>query len=362
MKYLAPLFITILLAIPAIGLTQKSNETQYQVLDAGNQIPYFSFASSRGDEWLIGNANELFHITKNNTYDLAPTLKENNFLSIRKIATDGQNWLVLGDSTLWNAQPDLAFLYDGMYFKNISNILYNIPDHEWIGNISGKQGLWLITTDKNIYLWHNALSELSPLELPLAFKEPRVSDIELTPITKGWLLSFIQQNGPKSIAHGYPIFDRRIFYYDGNTIQETTSLYKNISSLSAIGSNGKYAIIIGAIFSTDKLTPEFAYFESTGLEVKQIQLPKNNIFNNSLSAHRQPFLSGGRIVWTGKSWLIHDNINILEFTKASDLISYSQTEYTIINSAYGSNKQAVLVGYQKQNNSIVPKIELFTAK
>ena len=365
MKFIAPFLLLVLILMPIKGFTQVIPDTTsetYTQLDPNNHIPYYSFASSRGDEWLVGNSNQLFHVSKDATYDLVPQLKEHGYLSIRKVATDGRSWLILGDTTLWNSKPDLAFLYDGIYLKDISEILYNIPDHEWIGNISGKQGLWLITTDKNIYLWHNALANIMPLELPQAFKEPRVSDIELIPVAKGWLLSFIQQNGPKSISHGYPLFDRRVFFYDGETTQETTSLYKNISSLSAIGSNGKKAIFIGAIFSAEKLAPEYAYFESTGLDVKQMPLPNNNIFNNSLPAQRQPFLSNGKITWSGTSWIMHDNKNVAEFFNNTQLNSYHQNNFTIINSGYGAGNNALLVGYQIQKNTITPRMENYFIK
>ena len=246
----------------------KSSEIPATTLDSHINLPYISFVKSRGNDWLVGNPNQLFHVMPERILDLTPDLAKFGMSDIRQIATDGSGWLVVGDMNTWQSKPDIAMHYDGMYWKNVSQMIRSLPHDEWIGEIVGKQGIWYIVTDKHLYAWHDALSEPAIIRLPESFKEPRTSSINIHPVQYGWMLNFEQKNGPKSIAAGHDIIDRRFFFFDGQNFQELTSLFGNLSNYSTIGSNGGNILVIGATINADSTI--YKAYLSDGIKVTNV--------------------------------------------------------------------------------------------
>jgi len=157
-------------------------------LDTTVSYPLLSLASSRGTEWLAGNPNQLFQVTsQGKIFDLTPDLKKFGFQKIRQVACDGQNWLVIGDSSPWFTQPDLAFRYDGVYWKNVSPVMAALPPQEWVGRIVGKHGLWIIPTNRSLFVWQSSLKQIVNVSLPNELVRNGYQELKLYPIRKaGW--------------------------------------------------------------------------------------------------------------------------------------------------------------------------------
>jgi hypothetical protein len=356
-------FLSILIAITfltpslahAASWQDRSSEIPTTYLDKYVSIPYISFSKSRGNDWLAGNQNQLFHVLPDRIIDLTPDLKKFGFGNIRQISTDGNVWLILGDAHIWQSKPDIAMIYDGKYFKNVSTFLKTIPRDEWINQITGKQGLWYIVTDKNIYSWHSALSAPSKITTPSSFKEPRVSAITIHPVTHGWILNFEQKNGPKSISQGRNITDRRFFFFDGQNFQELTSLFSNMSNFSTIGSNGSNILAIGSVINNDSTI--FKAFLSDGINITDVSSNLKTILPANIPSYSQLFLNIGNIAWSGSAWVFtNDTKNLAIWYQNQQPKLLANTYDNIIDVGYGKSGTILMSGYNTNVANIFPRL------
>ncbi len=362
-KPLFLLLITCLLVTPiktdSAQWRDLSDQIPQTVLDEYVEIPYISFAVSRGTDWLSGNPNQLFHVLQDKIIDLTPDLKEFGLTGIRQVATDGSAWFIMGDAHVWQSFPDMALIYDGKYYTNISNVIHHIPSDEQITQITGKQGLWYLVTDKNIYLWHQVLNSPAKIDLPNAFKEPRLSGIKLHPVKNGWIAEFEQKNGPKSLKSGQDVLDKRLFYFEGSRFQELTSLFDNISNYSTIGSNGTHILLIGAKINSDGF--RYKAFISDGITITDVTASCSSILPAQINPESQNFLTQSQIVWSGNSWtFINSNKQIAAWQPNTTAKILPQTLDNFIISGYGKHGQTLLGGYRNENGLLLPRLVLFS--
>jgi hypothetical protein len=337
----------------------RSAEIPTTTLDEYIKIPYLSISKSRGRDWLAGNPNQLFHVLPDRTIDLTPTLKEFGLGSIRQVATDGKVWLIIGDANIWQSRPDLAFIYDGKYFNNVSNIFRNLPKDEWIGQITGKDGLWYIATDKNIYIWHSALNEAAKISVPNSFKEPRLSFLRMHAVSHGWIIEFEQKNGPKSISLGKTITDRRFFFFDGQNYQELTSLFGNISNFSTVGTNGGNILVIGAVINNSSY--HYKAFLSDGIKVNDVSGHLKNLLPQSIPPSVQHFLNQATITWSGNSWIFANatnNLSIWNQSKQPQILKDPVDNFLDI--GYSKNGTVLISGYKQKQGSLTPLLLQFS--
>ncbi len=336
----------------------RSAEIPETVLDSYMDLPYLSFVQSRGNDWLAGNPNRLFHVLPDKTIDLTPDLIEFGFSNIRRVSTDGSGWIVLGDARVWQSRPDLAFHYDGMYWKNISHIVRSLPRDEWIGDIAGKQDMWYIATDKNIYGWHTAFDEPVKIKLPESFLEPRVSELRLHSVLHGWIIEFEQRNDPKSLALGRIVIEKRFFFFDGQNFNEITSALGNPSSYAAIGTNGHDLLVISASITPKQIvyqakTTDGKNFSDNGKKLAPILPP-------DILPASQLFLNQSKIIWTGSAWLIVSPSNQSAIWQpATDAKLLPPTIDTFINAGYGKNGVVLLAGYKNNQGVLSPRLVQF---
>jgi len=327
------------------------------VLDAHVNLPYFSFSVSRGNDWLVGNTNQLFHVSADTVLDLTPDLQKFGFNNIRQVATDGSGWLIVGDISTWQTKPDIAMHYDGKYWKNVSTAIRLLPHDEWIGEITGKQGVWYFVTDKNIYLWHDALSEPAKITLPGAFKEPRTSSISIHPVQYGWMLNFEQKNGPKSIYAGRDVIDRRFFFFDGQNFQEQTSAFGNLSNYSTIGSNGANILVMGAVINAK--TVDYKAYLSNGKNITDLSGHLKDLLPQNISPNSQYFLTQSKITWSGESWIFTNTSNKMAFWNQSHKPKFlPDAPFNILGVGYGKHGTVLISGY-KNTEPPSPALTLF---
>ncbi|GEM_PF-982865 len=312
-------------------------------LDEYAEAPYLSFATSRGDQWLAGNKNQLFLVSDKTVKDLTPELKNSGFVSIRQVAGDGQAWLVIGDSSFWNAQPDLAYLYDGMYWKNVSFLMYNLPPEEWVGQAVGKRGLWVIPTSEGVYQWDTALTQPAAVAYPAAFREPGVSDVNFHAVEDGWVAEFTQPNGPKTKLYGSPVYDRRFFFFDGTSFKEITGMFKGLGDRSVVASNGGRIFAFGVARDMAKKVSIQA-FESDGRGAADKSGAARRLWD---IRDTRPLLIEGRAAWMGKGWLLSDTQKNLAFCDTTTCRKLNASRDNFLEAGYGKNGSALLVGYAR---------------
>ncbi|MBD3281639.1 hypothetical protein GF391_02730 [Candidatus Uhrbacteria bacterium] len=329
-------------------------------LDKYIELPYLSISVSRGHDWLAGNPNRLFHAMNDGSIDLTPRLKDYGFTSIRRVATDGSSWLIIGDAEVWQTRPDLAFIYDGKYLKNVSHVIRDLPRDEWISQITGKNGLWYFITDKGIYAWHNALTQPAKISLPDSFKEPRIGNPKMHSVKHGWIVEFTQKHGPLSIAHARDITDRRFFHFDGQNFQELSSLFgNNMSGDSIIGTNGGNILIMGAVY--DMLSYNYRAYLSDGKRVTEVTPALNALLPQQIKPTSQIFLNQTTVIWTGKSWLLHNNKrNLATWEQSSPARLLPDTSDIILAAGYGKKGNALLAGYKKNEANTNPRLLLYS--
>ena len=365
MNYRLIAFTALLFLLPVISKAEskitwqdRSQEIPQTVLDEHISSAYLSFSASRGDEWLVGNPNQLLQVLPDKTINLTPQLSDIGYKNIRQVASDGEGWLIIGDSSIWLSESDLAFRYDGMYWKNVSHILTSLPAQEWLGTVIGKHGIWIIPTEHHLYMWHEALNEPAIIPLPDALNEPRVSPLSFNAVREGWIVDFVQQNGPKSIVWGSPQYDKRFFFFDGQNFQEITSKLGSPSIYSALGSNGNEILLIGAITSPKDNTFQFVALRTDGQKIINVTRNFRYIFSNNLTLPQQPFLTQSRITWNGKTWILIDQAkNCATFDNTNPVASCGLTKDTFLNLGYGLNGKTISVGFAKnQQNQIIPRL------
>ncbi len=336
----------------------RSAEIPATVLDGYVDLPYLSFVQSRGSDWLAGNPNRLFHVLPDKIIDLTPDLMKFGFSNIRQISTDGSGWIILGDAHVWQTQPDLAMHYDGMYWKNISHVIRSIPRDEWIGDVAGKQGMWYIATNKNLYGWHTAFDEPVKIQVPESFLEPRASELRLHSVLHGWIIEFEQKNDPKSLALGQTVIEKRFFFFDGQNFNEITSALDNPSSYATTGTNGHDLLVISV-----SITPErFQYHAKTtnGKNFSDNDKKISPILPRDILPTSQLFLNQSKIIWTGSAWLIISPSNQTAiWHPATNAKLLPPTTDTFINAGYGKNGIVLLTGYKNNQGTLTPRLVQF---
>ncbi|MFZ6015300.1 MAG: hypothetical protein ACOYUZ_03000 [Patescibacteria group bacterium] len=360
---LRPLFFCLIISLVIApqsfandGWRDASDLIPQTYLDDRIHLPYLSFIKSRGQEWLIGNPNQLFKYSETEIIDLTPKLKQIGFKNIRQIAGDGQSWLIIGDSSIWLQAPDLFFHYDGNYLKDISSTFQHLADDDYVGQISGKQGMWLIPTKYSLYAWHSSLLNPYKINLPDSFKEPRLQEPRIYPIVNGWIIDFVQKNGPKSIASGNDQLDRRFFYYHDDQFQEITSALGNLSHISILQSNGQQLLAMGSSFVDINKSVYRAYL-TDGNHFQDISNDFAKIFNPDVPDKFQPYINQGFITNIGRNWIIADSThNALLYHHPS--ISKISGQKILLNSGYGTN-HAIFVGYKIKDGQNLPALLIY---
>ncbi len=318
-------------------------------LDDYADTPYLSMVTSRGDQWLAGNKNQLFMVNGDKIKDLTPDLKDFGFVSLRQVAGDGQSWLVIGDSGFWNAQPDLAFVYDGVYWKNVSYLMSNLPPEEWVGHAVGKRGLWVIPTSHGVYIWDSSLTQPASVAYPAAFREPGVSDINFHAVENGWVAEFTQANGPKSKAFGSRVLDRRFFFFDGTSFKEITGAFRGLGDRSVVGSDGTKIFAFGVSRTLPK-TASIQGLLSDGNSTQDLARIVRRLWD---IRETRPLLVNGKAVWTGKGWLLTDENNNLAICDVAVCRMQKKTRDTVLDAGYGNAGRALLVGYARDANGML---------
>lgn len=333
--------------------TNRSAEIPNTVLDPYRTDPYFTIASGRGKDWLAGNSNQLFHVLSDRILDLTPALAERGFKFVRQVATDGSGWLVIGDSSLTLQHADLAFHYDGMYWKDARGLLNGLSPAAWIGDISGMHGLWILPGETDVRLWHDALDTPAQIPYPPSFREPHEGSLEFYPVHNGWIATFAQKNGAKTMAHGQPRTDRRFFFFDGQSFSEQTASFQGLSGDSALGTRGDELLVFGLAYAEDHLNPIPRAFLADGARIRPLPA-----LQSSLSRQAPALFSGGMLVWDGIRWNFFNAFqDWFSIEHDADFIAHSKTRDIFFATGYGLDGNLLLAGYQiDPQNNIIPTL------
>ncbi|MDD5726092.1 MAG: hypothetical protein PHC53_01620 [Patescibacteria group bacterium] len=341
-------------AEPALRWTNLSSSVPTTTLDQTASYPLLSFASSRGTEWLAGSPNQLFQVTsKGKIFDLTPDLKKFGFQKIRQVASDGQSWLVIGDSSPWFSQPDLAFRYDGIYWKNVSPVMASLPPQEWVGQIVGKRGFWIIPTSRSLIVWQSSLKTIANIPLPPEIVQNQYQEMIFYPLRIGWLMDVKTSAG-------------RCFYvFDGQNFKRADRSLGAINQTTTLASNG------AAILSLTALSPTISPLskgEGGGGKPTIVATYFDGQSSRRLDQHFISFVDNKRkeilffpeagMVWDGKSWLLKDyRKHLMLFNGRAPVSRLPDTRDTFIDSAYGASGLALHVGYNKNSQGdLVPRL------
>jgi len=327
-----------------LSWSDLSSKIPATVLDEHVAMPVFSFAASRGDEWLAGNPNQLVQVTSKSVIDLTPALKDSGFRGIRQIASDGQQWLVVGDSGYWQAEPDLAYRYDGKYWTNVSFIMAQLPAQEWVGQIVGRRGNWLIPTKRGLYMWNTGLEQIAAVKLPEYLTAERQTPLAFYPIRDAWLIAATE--GDKL----------RIFRFDGERTNEITSQFAGLSHDAVIATNGLEVLAAGLTQSGK--TQIVTAVLSDGVRAANVS---RSIITMDKAKQKNPthsFWTDGCAVWNGKYWIVWDaekNMAVFDGRVVSRLPA---TRDRFLEAGYGSGGSALFVGYSSDHGIMRPKLVL----
>lgn len=334
-------------AVSALRWTDLSAQIPTTTLDQTDSYPLLSFASSRGTEWLAGNPNQLFQVTsKGKVFDLTPDLKKFGFQKIRQVASDGQNWLVVGDSSPWFTQPDLAFQYDGVYWKNVSAVMTSLPPQEWIGQIVGKRGLWIIPTSRSLVIWQSSLKTIANIPLPSELTQNGYRKMNFYPLRNSWLMAVETSSG------------RYFYLFDGQNFQRADRFLGVTNLTTTLASNGGAVLSLTALTDPKKPAVIATYFDGQ--------------FSRRLDQHFASFVDGKKkeilffpeagMVWDGKSWILKDYLKHFSiFNGRSPASRLPDTRDFFIDSAYGTSGAALHVGYNKNNHgALIPRLVMTT--
>lgn len=328
--------------------TDLSTQIPQTALDQNIAYPLLSFSSSRGTEWLAGNPNQLFQVTsKEKIFDLTPDLKQFGFEKIRQVTSDGQHWLVIGDSSPWFNQPDLAFEYDGMYWRNVSFIMTALPPQEWIGRIAGKKNLWLLPTSKSLYAWHSSLNNLLKIDLPAELAGHGPIDFKFYSVQNGWLTKTVNRAG------------QSFYYFDGQNFKNINHGLK-AGQMSCIASNGSAVISLEASSGdVDAKNIQATYYD--GYRFQKIDGLLKPLSQSTAGYWDE---RNSHVVWDGKKWLLlNDDRRIAEFDGRRSLHFLSNTKDYFINSGYGMAGSALHVGYAiNQDGKMIQRLVMTTQK
>jgi hypothetical protein len=358
MRKIVTLLALLALAWPGLSLAQTrlqwtdlSAKIPGTVLDEKSHFPLLSFSASRGDEWLAGNPNQLFKVdARGNVTDLTPELSKLGFKSIRQVAVDGQQWLIVGDSELWMTQPDLAVIYDGMYFEDVSFILGQLSPGEWIGQIAGRRGYWIIPTEKSLYLWYSSMESVASIPLPAQF-QGHLDTLKFHSVKDAWVAEYLAFDPGKTIKYGSAQFIRKFFLFDGQKFKDITRQFNGLGNDSAIASNGYSILAVGTVRDA-KNEPVSKILTFDGKKVQDI----------SLSCELQATGFGLQVVWTGKSWVIFDaQKNIAKYDNKNQVFRLPNLKDNFLNVGYGTQGAMLMVGY-RNTGGIYPRLLFVTEK
>lgn len=350
----------IALAWPGLSLAQTglywtdlSGKIPGAALDEKSRFPLLSFSASRGDEWLIGNPNQLFRVNaRGNVADLTPELSKLGFKSIRQMAVDGQQWLIIGDSELWMTQPDLAIIYDGVYFKNVSFVLGQLSPGEWIGQIAGRRGYWIIPTEKSLYIWYSSMESAASIPLPLQF-QGHLDTLKFHSVKDAWIAEYLNFDPGRTIKYGSAQFTRRFFLFDGQNFKDITRSFGGLGKDSITISNGSSILAIGSARDAQNKTSIKA-FSFDGKKVRDISRP--------LKGTDPDFFSEAQAVWNGKSWIIWNaQKNIIKFDSNNSISRLPDLKDSFLNAGYGTKGSVLMVGY-RNTSGIYPRLLMVTEK
>ncbi len=330
-------------AAPVLKWTDLSPQIPTTALDQTTGYPLISLASSRGSEWLAGNPNQLFQVTsKGKIFDLTPELKKNGFQKIRQVASDGQGWLVVGDSGPWFKQPDLAFQFDGMYWKNMSSIMALLPPQEWVGQIVGKRGFWIIPMSRSLIIWQSSLKTIANIPLPAELIQGGYKKLDVYPLKNGWLMAVELDGG------------RSFYVFDGQSFRRADRSFGLVNRTTTFASNGAAVLSLTAITDPKKPTVVAAYFDGSSSRrldshfASFVDKAKNEIL----------FFPEAGLVWDGKNWIMKDyRRHLMSFSGRSPASRLPDTRDYFIDSAYGTSGFALHVGYNKNSRGdLVPRL------
>jgi hypothetical protein len=325
--------------------TDLSASIPTTVLDKTSDYPMLSFASSRGTEWLVGNPNQLFQVTsKGKIFDLTPDLKKSGFQKIRQVASDGQTWLVIGDSGPWFTQPDLAFRFDGMYWKNVSPVMAALPPQEWLSQVTGKRGLWILPTNRSLYVWHSDLKEIVNVLLPGELIRDGFSRMEFHALAQGWLA---RVDSPKVT---------RYYLFDGQNFTDAGQRLGVMNNTTAIGSDGGRALVMTAVNENKRCSIRALLFNGT--TVRRLDASFRNFVDRAKNEIR--FFPEASMVWDGKSWLMADRSRHLatyDGHQPANLLPPTRDSFIV--TAYGMAGQSLHAGFTRDKNSrLIPRLVL----
>ncbi|MHB8831152.1 MAG: hypothetical protein ACYC44_03510 [Patescibacteria group bacterium] len=330
-------------AEPALRWTDFSSSIPTTTLDMTTGYPLLSFASSRGTEWLAGSPNQLFQVTsKGKIFDLTPDLKKFGFQKIRQVASDGQSWLVIGDSGPWFSQPDLAFRYDGMYWKNVSPVMASLPPQEWVGQIVGKRGFWIIPTSRSLIVWQSSLKTIANIPLPPEIIQNQYQEMIFYPLRIGWLMDV------KTFA------GRSFYIFDGQNFKKADRFLGAINQTTTLASNGAAVLSLTAVTGPKKLAIVATYFD--GQSSRRLDQHFISFVDNKKKEIL--FFPEAGMVWDGKSWILKDfRKHFSIFNGRSPVSKLPDTRDFFIESAYGISGAALHVGYNKNSQGkLVPRL------
>lgn len=328
---------------PVLKWTDLSSSIPTTTLDQTDSYPLLSFASSRGTEWLAGNPNQLFQVTsKGKIFDLTPDLKKFGFQKIRQVASDGQNWLVIGDSSPWFAQPDLAFQYDGLYWKNVSPVMTSLPPQEWVGQIVGKRGFWIIPTSRSLIIWQSSLKTIANIPLPSELTQNGYRKMNFHPLRSNWLMA-VETSAGKSF-----------YVFDGQNFQRAERFLGATNLTTTLASNGAAVLVLTAMTDPKKPAIVATYFDGQSSR----RLDQHFISFVDRKKKEILFFPEAGMVWDGKSWILKDyRKHFSIFNGRSPASKLPDTRDFFIDSAYGTSGVALHVGYNKNSHGdLVPRL------
>jgi hypothetical protein len=323
--------------------TDLSAQIPTTTLDTISGYPLISFASSRGTEWLAGNPNQLFQVTsKGKIFDLTPDLKKFGFQKIRQVASDGQGWLVVGDSGPWFTQPDLAFQFDGVYWKNVSPIMTSLPPQEWVGQIVGKRGFWIIPMSRSLIIWQSSLKTIANYPLPAELIQNGYQKLNILPLKNGWFMAVESGSG------------KSFYVFDGQNFKRVDRQLAAINETTTFASNGAAVLALTALTNPKKPIVVAVYFD--GLYAKRLD-QHFSFFVDQVKKEILFFPEAG-LVWDGKNWILKDyRRHLMSFSGRSSAFRLPDTRDFFIDSAYGTAGSALHVGYNKNNRGdLVPRL------
>jgi len=355
------IIIFLLILIPFFSVQSKkqdiwrdrSDEIKMRASNFNQNI--ISFLSSRGNSWLIGNQNNLYYINKQETINLTDELKNNKLQNIRKITTDGETWLILGDTSIWNKSPDLLYRFNGVQWYDVSFLLKEI-DFDSLQDFKGTRGTWYFISKNTVFVWNETSHDIQKINFPDYIKKHinYSTRIKFYKVNKGWILTLEKKNELNTLIRQHDCYDKYFYYLYNEKFIDITKDFYNIDNNSIIGTNGQEILIFGLAFSSSKEYPKFYALVSNGEQTKNITKKIKYKFNLKAPLTQMPFFNQGKIIWTGSDWVILDGMkNFFWLNSKTWQIKFKKTRDTFLNAGYGGLNSILLSGF-RSNDFIKP--------